>query len=267
MNIEKYTATLQAILYQTRKGFCNIPRYVLTYKTSAVKWSKREILGHLIDSARYNLMRFTEIHCHDDIYEIKGYHQDHLVNINQYQTLEDHHLLTLWQLLNDQIIMVISAFTNDDLAKSIKVKGEIKTVAWLIEDYINHLQHHLNQIFADDLILEKTPVKVSLAEAIDALLKSATLPNPHFVEVLQYADMEVEFYKPDGNDLQKPHLKDEVYVIISGHGNFYVNGHILPFRANDILFVKAGDEHRFIDFTDDFSTWVIFYGVRNGIIR
>ena len=99
------------------------------------------------------------------------------------------------------------------------------------------------------------------------MLKSATLPNPHFVEVLKYADLEVEFYKPDGNDLQKPHLKDEVYVIISGHGNFYVNGHILPFRAYDILFVKAGDEHRFIDFTDDFSTWVIFYGVRNGIIR
>ena len=59
MNIEKYTATLHAILYQTRKGFCNIPRDVLTYKTSAIKWSKREILGHLIDSARYNLMRFT----------------------------------------------------------------------------------------------------------------------------------------------------------------------------------------------------------------
>ena len=76
--------------------------------------------------------------------------------------------------------------------------------------------------------------------------------------------MYVEIYKPREIDKQTPHLQDELYVVISGSGVF-LNGEVRsPFQAGDILFAPAGAEHRFENFTDDFATWVIFYGPVGG---
>lgn len=76
--------------------------------------------------------------------------------------------------------------------------------------------------------------------------------------------MSAEIYRPVGTDDQSPHLQDEVYVIISGTGNFVNDGEHTTFGPGDLFFVRAGAEHRFIDFTDDFATWVIFYGPLGG---
>ena len=76
--------------------------------------------------------------------------------------------------------------------------------------------------------------------------------------------MSVEYYQPVGKDLQTPHRQDELYVVASGSGIFYNNGERHPFTSGDVLFVPAGIEHRFEDFSDDFATWVIFYGPDGG---
>ena len=76
--------------------------------------------------------------------------------------------------------------------------------------------------------------------------------------------MSVEYYAPEKVDLQTPHRQDELYVIVSGSGNFIRNGERTFFQKGDVLFVPAGIEHRFEDFTDDFATWVIFYGKDGG---
>jgi len=76
--------------------------------------------------------------------------------------------------------------------------------------------------------------------------------------------MSVEVYRPHKVDNQTPHLQDELYVIISGTGDFINDGKRAAFKPGDMLFVRAGIEHRFIDFTDDFATWVIFYGPDGG---
>ena len=74
----------------------------------------------------------------------------------------------------------------------------------------------------------------------------------------------VEIYKPDKVDNQTPHKRDELYVIASGSGEF-INGDIKhPFSVGDVIFVKARVEHRFINFSEDFSTWVMFYGPEGG---
>ena len=93
------------------------------------------------------------------------------------------------------------------------------------------------------------------------ILGSSTKP---FVEVFQHGTLSVEMYKPDKIDLQQPHDRDEVYVIVSGSGQFYNGGVTVRFQAGDFLFVPAGVEHRFEDFTDDFATWVLFYGPVGG---
>ena len=85
-----------------------------------------------------------------------------------------------------------------------------------------------------------------------------------FMGVFQHGSLEVEIYKPDKIDLQKPHTRDEVYVVISGSGLFINGGLRHPFQAGEVLFVPAGVEHRFENFTEDFATWVFFYGPEGG---
>ena len=85
-----------------------------------------------------------------------------------------------------------------------------------------------------------------------------------FRELFAHGTLSVEAYRPVGADLQSPHDRDEVYVVIAGTGTF-VNGDARHgFEPGDLLFVKAGVAHRFEDFSDDFSTWVLFYGPRGG---
>lgn len=76
--------------------------------------------------------------------------------------------------------------------------------------------------------------------------------------------MSVEIYQPKGSDLQQPHLQDEIYVVMSGSGVFQSGSEKYPFGSGDLLFVPAGVEHRFLEFTEDFTTWVIFYGAAGG---
>jgi mannose-6-phosphate isomerase-like protein (cupin superfamily) len=60
------------------------------------------------------------------------------------------------------------------------------------------------------------------------------------------------------------HTQDEVYVVIRGRGVFSHKGKREPFEVGDLLFVAAGTEHRFEEFTDDLAVWVIFYGPEGG---
>ena len=81
---------------------------------------------------------------------------------------------------------------------------------------------------------------------------------------LSRGELLVELYIPEGEDLQKPHSRDECYVVTRGSGRFQMGSRIVPFEAGDFLFVPAGMEHRFLDFGDSMEAWVIFYGPEGG---
>ncbi|MCP9290659.1 cupin domain-containing protein [Gracilimonas sediminicola] len=88
--------------------------------------------------------------------------------------------------------------------------------------------------------------------------------DKEFIKLFGHGSLEVEYYKPDKADKQQPHERDEIYVVISGSG-FFVNGDQRhPFEAGQVLLVPAGVVHRFEDFTEDFATWVFFYGPKGG---
>lgn len=85
-----------------------------------------------------------------------------------------------------------------------------------------------------------------------------------FAYALRHGTMKVGLYAPVGEDTQGPHQQDELYIVIAGTGRFRKNGELLPFKKHDVIFVEAGAEHRFEDFSPDFSAWVIFWGAEGG---
>lgn len=85
-----------------------------------------------------------------------------------------------------------------------------------------------------------------------------------FKELFSHGSMTVEIYKPDKVDLQQPHTRDELYVVATGSGYFISEDGREKFETGEVLFVPAGVVHRFEDFTNDFSTWVFFYGPEGG---
>ena len=102
---------------------------------------------------------------------------------------------------------------------------------------------------------------------IKALSGLDQLPGPdgeRSIELFRHGTLTVKLYAPRGSDPQTPHSKDEVYVVVNGTGRFGRGSEETSFGPGDVLFVPAGEEHRFLEFSDDFATWVFFYGPEGG---
>ena len=82
--------------------------------------------------------------------------------------------------------------------------------------------------------------------------------------VFEHGSLQVKLYAPRGTDPQAPHTRDEIYVVVRGEGWFVCAGRRHRFGPHDVLFAQAGVVHRFEDFSDDFATWVFFYGPEGG---
>ncbi len=154
------TGSITSALHRLREHIAYVPQRLtnlseteLTQKAPG-KWSCKEILGHLIDSALNNLKRFTDAQVVDGAYFIQGYDQNKLVVINQYQNVPVAHLLTLWSSLNTQIAYVVEAIPNKALSIPIRFEqanqpsseNSHHTLSWLIDDYVAHLEHHLKTL-------------------------------------------------------------------------------------------------------------------------
>lgn len=88
--------------------------------------------------------------------------------------------------------------------------------------------------------------------------------NRRYKDLLTHGTMRVGLYALRDHDPQKPHTQDEIYIVASGTGEFVNGEERKAFRPGDIIFVAAGVEHRFENFTPDFQTWVMFWGPEGG---
>jgi mannose-6-phosphate isomerase-like protein (cupin superfamily) len=104
------------------------------------------------------------------------------------------------------------------------------------------------------------PLNATLAEAARASLQ----PGRASALLLTHGTLELRYYAPRGSDTQTPHSRDELYIIAHGSGWFVRGTERVRFATGDALFVAAGVPHRFEDFSDDFGTWVMFYGAEGG---
>jgi mannose-6-phosphate isomerase-like protein (cupin superfamily) len=103
-----------------------------------------------------------------------------------------------------------------------------------------------------------------------AAAKAAPIPEgARSALLLRHGTMTLRYYAPKGRDPQTPHEQDEIYVVASGRGTFALGPderalERRPFSPGDAIFAPAGFVHRFEDFSDDFATWVVFWGRKGG---
>jgi mannose-6-phosphate isomerase-like protein (cupin superfamily) len=85
-----------------------------------------------------------------------------------------------------------------------------------------------------------------------------------FTPAFSHGGLTMGLYAPFRQDPQRPHGRDEVYIVVRGSGTFFDGLSRRPFHPGDVLVVPAATSHRFESFTDDLTLWVVFYGPESG---
>jgi hypothetical protein len=117
-------------------------------KPAPEKWSKKEILGHLIDSASNNHQRFVRAQYTDRL-EFPPYAQDEWMRIQQYNAGDWETMVDLWRLYNKHLAHVISNIPAQKLATPCQIESpEPVSLEFLVKDYLDHMKHHLKQLDA-----------------------------------------------------------------------------------------------------------------------
>jgi hypothetical protein len=140
---------LNSVVSEFAQKFSQIPEAEFSAKPNPTKWSKKEVVGHLIDSAQSNLRRFV-VGQYEDRPNIV-YSQDFWVQANGYQQTKQEEVIALWRLINLQIATVLKNMPKENYSREVntgKGKLELHTLEWLAADYVKHMKHHINQVIA-----------------------------------------------------------------------------------------------------------------------
>src|SRR5206468_3750730 len=95
------------------------------------------------------------------------------------------------------------------------------------------------------------PIAVGFGVSTPAEARLPESQRERSIALFQHGTLTVKLYAPRGSDPQTPHTRDEIYVVIRGSGDFIYAGERRKFGPHDFLFVPAGMEHRFENFSDD----------------
>jgi hypothetical protein len=122
-----------------------IPEEDFSFKPSETKWSKKQILGHLIDSATNNHQRFVKVQFENTPFIT--YDQDGWNDNSYHNNMDSKHLIKFWELYNKHLIELIRLIPEEKLTRECNIGKERNvTLQWLIDDYLRHLEHHLKQL-------------------------------------------------------------------------------------------------------------------------
>jgi hypothetical protein len=141
---------LEKIIHNYARRLAAVPDAVYAAKPRPDKWSKKEILGHLVDSALNNIRRFIVAQYEDN--PTIGYAQDAWVACSNYQGYPTEDLVALWTLLNRHIVVILRQMSPSAAQRLCSMGGQPQSLEWVAADYCNHLLHHLHQILDLDPI-------------------------------------------------------------------------------------------------------------------
>jgi len=143
--IKTVAEQLQNIIVDYSGKLKTISDDIYSAKPNPDKWSKKEILGHLIDSAQSNIRRFIVGQYEEAPFIM--YNQNEWVAISNYQNHPTRDLIDLWTLLNKHICIILLNTSEESAQRTCTTNNQTQhTIEWLAEDYIKHLLHHLHQV-------------------------------------------------------------------------------------------------------------------------
>ncbi|MCU1234632.1 MAG: hypothetical protein JWP63_2599 [Candidatus Solibacter sp.] len=138
----------ELILKNAPQRLADISEEAAGLKPDPARWSKKEVLGHLIDSAANNHQRFIRAQF-APMLELPGYEQESWVKANGYATEQWPDLVNLWLLLNRHLLHVLKLMPAEAAQNQISIGGHPAVSLYaVIVDYLRHMDNHLGQIFA-----------------------------------------------------------------------------------------------------------------------
>ncbi len=143
--MQQVTERLEALVNEYTGKLKNLSDAEFESRTAPGKWSKKEILGHLVDSAQNNIQRFVRAQ-YEEVPHIV-YQQDTWVKLQKYDHYKPEDLILLWNLLNRHIILVLNSMEKDMYGRKCLTTEKEQTIEFLANDYVDHHIHHLKQIF------------------------------------------------------------------------------------------------------------------------
>ncbi len=150
MEITENLAHLDAQLTLLTEHWNQFTEDDLVHLPAPGRWCKKEILGHLIDSAANNHRRFVLAQISPPPHQLQAYDQEEWVRVADYRHFSSAGLLTLWTSYNRLIISIIAHIPRPLLAtECLSLNHNPTTLNWLVEDYVLHLEHHVRQIIHD----------------------------------------------------------------------------------------------------------------------
>ena len=115
-------------------------------KPAPGKWSPKEELGHLLDSAANNHQRIVRIQL-EGVSAMPGYAQEQWVALHRYQDRDWNELIELWRALNVQLLSAAEAAKTEHHVRSCSVGGSAPlTLSFIFDDYVRHMLHHLEHV-------------------------------------------------------------------------------------------------------------------------
>ncbi|MDP5121551.1 MAG: DinB family protein [Spirosomaceae bacterium] len=153
--MEKTANNLRNTIIQTVPLFQQITNEAASFKISPEKWSTKEIVGHLIDSAANNHQRFVRLQYNETLIFPK-YEQEEWVSNQHYNDADWQNLISLWQSFNLHLAFMMEKTPSDKLQRSVEIGGSKPfTLEFIMNDYVEHLKHHLKSIFPELSIVSK----------------------------------------------------------------------------------------------------------------
>jgi hypothetical protein len=143
-------AELEELIDKYSSLLTQVQEEEFNHKPLPTKWSNKELIGHLIDSAENNTRRFIVSQYEENPMIV--YNQDKWVAINNYQQWISKDLVQLWNLLNKQMIIILKNIP-DEVSQRNCNTGASYTIEWLATDYIKHLKHHMHQVLKLEPVL------------------------------------------------------------------------------------------------------------------
>jgi hypothetical protein len=137
---------LRRLLEQVPPRLETLAEATVARKPTPVKWSAKEQLGHLLDSAANNHQRMVRTQLEDNP-AMPGYDGDRWVELHRYQDTDWRELIERWRTLNRQLLAAVESCSEAAWQRTCTVgRSGPLTLKFVFEDYVDHMLHHLQHI-------------------------------------------------------------------------------------------------------------------------